>query len=189
MCESMKSIVKTVLLFASAMILTTTVKAQEVQPMLGQMAPPFTLNALDGRTYSLEKLQDKYVVIHFAATWCPFCNAEAPSLEQLYKDYHNKGVEVLIIDVKEDRELVEKSFNRFNFSFPVLLDIDGKVSASYAPEGVQPALERHEVPIASNLIIDKDGKIRFYSLLNTTAFDAKLTALKQKLDELIENSK
>src|SRR5688572_9856832 len=189
MCESMKSILKSVLLLAATVILTTAVRAQEVQPMLGQMAPPFTLNALDGQTYSLKKIKGKYLVIHFAATWCPFCNAEAPSLEQLYKDYHDRGVEVLIIDVKEDRDLVEKSFSRFNFSFPVLLDIDGKVSASYAPEGVQPALERHEVPIASNLIIDKDGKISFYSLLNTTAFDAKLTVLKQKLDELIENSK
>ena len=63
------------------------------------------------------------------------------------------------------------------------------MSASYAPEGVQPALERHEVPIASNLIIDKDGKISFYSLLNTTEKKKKLTVLKQKLDELIENSK
>ena len=80
---------------------------------------------------------------------------------------------------------MERSFSRFNFSFPVLLDADGKVSASYAPEGVQPALERHEVPIASNLIIDKEGKISFYSLLNTSGFDAKLTALKQKLEELI----
>ncbi|MBA4055427.1 MAG: hypothetical protein C0490_11995, partial [Marivirga sp.] len=82
-----------------------------------------------------------------------------------------------------------KSFSRFNFSFPILLDADGKVSASYAPEGVQPDLERQEVPIASNLIIDKEGKIRFYSLLNTTAFDAKLTKLKQKLDELIATGK
>src|SRR5688572_2082857 len=93
MSESMKSILKIAVLLAATMILTTTGRAQEVQPMLGQMAPPFTLNALDGQTYSLEQLKDKYVVIHFAATWCPFCNAEAPSLEQLYKDYHNRGVE------------------------------------------------------------------------------------------------
>ena len=116
MCESMKSVLKSALLLAVTTIFTITAGAQEVQPMLGQMAPPFTLNALDAQTYSLEKLKNKYVVIHFAATWCPFCNAEAPSLEQLYKDYHNRGVDVLIIDVKEDRELVEKSFSRFNFS-------------------------------------------------------------------------
>jgi peroxiredoxin len=159
--------------------------AQDVQPMLGQPAPAFTLQALDGRTYSLAQVKGKYVVIHFATTWCPFCNAEAPYLQKLYTKYQSDGVEVFIIDVKEDKDLVEKSFSRFQFSFPVLLDVDGSVSATYAPEGVQPALARHEVPIASNLIIDKEGKIRFYSLLNTSAFDAQLIKLQQKLDEFL----
>jgi peroxiredoxin len=158
---------------------------QEDQHLIGSPAPPFTLKAMDGKTYSLEQMRGKYVVLHFAATWCPFCNAEAPNIEALYKSYRDKGVEVFIVDVKEDKAVVEKSLNRFSFSFPVLLDEDGGVSAAYAPEGVQPALARDEVPIASNLIIDKEGKIRFYSLLNTSNFDAKLIKLQQKLDELI----
>lgn len=174
------------ILFVVSTILSFVVNAQEVQPMIGQLAPPFELETLAGKMYSLEQVKGKYLVIHFAATWCPFCNAEAPHLEQLYKDYRDKDVEVVIIDVKEDKSLVEKLVDRFNFSFPVLLDIEGKVSASYAPEGVQPALERHEVPIASNLIIDREGKIAFYSLLNTANFDAKLLALRETLNRLIE---
>lgn len=180
----MKSILKSLLLFAAISFSIITV-AQEQQPMLGQMAPSFALKAIDGKTHSLEQLRGKYVVIHFAATWCPFCNAEAPYLQELSKNYQDKGIEVFIIDVKEDKALVEKSLARFNFSFPVLLDEDGAVSTKYAPEGVQPDLARHEVPLASNLIIDKEGKIRFYSLLNTTSFDAKLTKLKEKLDALL----
>jgi len=162
--------------------------SQEDQHLIGSTAPPFTLKAMDGKTYSLEQMRGKYVVLHFAATWCPFCNAEAPNIEALYKGYRDKGVEVFIVDVKEDKTVVEKSLDRFSFSFPVLLDEKGAVSAEYAPAGVQPALARDEVPIASNLIIDKEGKIRFYSLLNTTNFDAKLVQLRQKLDELIAGS-
>jgi peroxiredoxin len=161
--------------------------AQDEQPLIGQPAPLFELKGIDDKTYSLDQLKGKYVVIHFAATWCPFCNAEAPFLEELSKNYRDKNVQVFIIDVKEDKDLVEKSLARFHFSFPVLLDTNGTVSAKYAPESVQPALARHEVPIASNLIIDKEGKIRFYSLLNTVSFDAKLTKLKQKLDELLKD--
>jgi len=183
----MKSILKG-LLPILIICFSIVANAQEQQPMLGQTAPSFTLKAVDGKTYSLEQLRGKYVVIHFAATWCPFCNAEAPYLQELYKSYYDKGVEVFIVDVKEDKGMVEKTLARFNFSFPVLLDENGAVSAKYAPEGVQPDLARHEVPLASNLIIDKEGKIRFYSLLNTTAFDAKLTKLKEKLDSLL-NSK
>jgi len=180
----MKSIFKTLVIIIAASF-SMVVSAQEGQPMLGHKAPSFTLNDLNGKTYSLDQLKGRYVVIHFATTWCPFCNAEAPNLAQLSKDYRDKGVDVFIIDVKENKELVEKSFSRFGFSFPILLDTEGKVSASYAPEGVQPALGRHEVPIAANLIVDREGKIRFYSLLNTASFDAKLTGLRQELDELV----
>ena len=162
--------------------------AQDEQPMIGQPAPLFELKDVDGKAYSLEQLKGKYIVIHFAATWCPFCNAEAPFLEELYQNYRNKNVKVFIVDVKENNSLVKKSLERFHFSFPVLLDTNGAVSAKYAPEGVQPALARDEVPIASNLVIDKKGKIRFYSLLNTVSFDAKLTKLKQTLDELLKNT-
>lgn len=182
--KTMETILRFIILIV-AFFASVILNAQSEQPMIGQDAPSFNLPGLDGKTYSLEQFQGKYVVIHFAATWCPFCNAEAPNLEQLYKDYHQKGVQVFIIDVNESKELVTKLFQKFNFSFPVLLDEDGVVSTKYAPEGVQPDLARHEVPLASNLIIDRAGNIRFYSLLNTTSFDAKLTKVKQKLDELL----
>ena len=182
----MKTFYKTIALLA-VMTISASLGAQQSESMIGQKAPAFTLVDLNGKSYSLENSKGKFVVIHIAATWCPFCNAEAPNLEILYKDFRDKGVDVFIIDVREDKELVSKAFSRFNFSFPVLLDVDGAVSASYAPKGVQPALERYEVPIASNLIVDKDGKIMFYSLLNTTAFDAKLTAVREKLVDLLEN--
>jgi len=180
----MKATVKNIILVLLA-VCTVELSAQEPQPMLGQAAPLFTLNDTNGNSYSLEQMKGKTTVIHFATTWCPFCNAEAPYLEQLYKEYKDRGVQIFIVDVMEEKDLVERWFKRFNFSFPVLLDTHGKVSASYAPDKVQPDLARHEVPIASNLIIDKEGNIVFYSLLNTTAFDAKLLKLKEKLGELL----
>ncbi len=175
--------------FLLAFFASYVLNAQSEQPMIGQLAPVFKLPGLDGKMYSLEQFRGKYVVIHFAATWCPFCNAEAPYLEQLYKDYAQKGVQVFIVDVKESKELVTKLSQKFNFTFPILLDEDGAISTKYAPEGVLPDLPRDEVPLASNLIIDKEGNIRFYSLLNTTNFDAKLTKIKQKLDELLSAEK
>jgi peroxiredoxin len=74
---------------------------------------------------------------------------------------------------------------QIKYTFPVLLDPEGKVSATYAPPGVQPDLARDQVPIASNLIIDKDGKVRFYSLLDSVHFDAKLSALTARLDQFL----
>jgi len=74
---------------------------------------------------------------------------------------------------------------QIKYTFPVVLDLDGKVSVSYAPPGVQPDLARDQVPIASNLIIDRNGKIRFYSLLDSAHFDAKLLALTARLEQLL----
>ena len=71
------------------------------------------------------------------------------------------------------------------FAFPVLLDADGSVAESYAPAGVLPDLPRNQVVIASNLLIDRAGRIQFFSLLDSANFDARLVALRAKLDELL----
>lgn len=145
--------------------------------------PEFVLNDLEGNSVSSSDFKGDYLVIHIATTWCPFCNAEAPYLEELYKEYQDRGVKVLIIDVKEPAALVrEKLQDRFNFTFPVLLDPEGEVAASFAPDGVLPDLARDEVMLASNLLIDPEGEILFMSLLDSKNFDAKLLALREVLD-------
>ena len=96
---------------------------------------------------------------------------------------------MLIIDVKEPKEKAGEWAAQWKFTFPVLLDFDGAAASRYAPPGVQPDLKRYEVPIGSNLIIDRDGKIRFNSLLDSTNFDARLIALTKRLDELLANAK
>jgi len=106
-------------------------------------------------------------------------------LEALWQQYKSRNVQVLIIDVKESKEMTAKWAAARKFSFPVLLDADGKVAASYAPPDILPDLAREDVCVASNLLIDPEGKIRFFSLLDSKSFDAKLIALTAKLEELL----
>ncbi len=160
--------------------------AAELQ--LGTAAPEFRLEGLDNKTVALSDLRGKFVVLHFAATWCPFCAAEAAHLEGLHQKYRDKGVAVAIIDVKEGKSKVAKMAKKFGFTFPVLLDSNGSVAKDFAPPPhVLPDLKRDEVMIASNLIIDPDGKIQFFSLLDTGNFDAKLIKLQARLDELLKS--
>lgn len=159
---------------------------QKESSFVGTAAPDFTLKDLKGNTVEMAFYKGSYLVLHIATTWCPFCNAEAPYLVELANEYASKNVKVLIIDVKEPQALVqEKLQDRFDFPFPVLLDEDGAVAASFAPEGVLPDLARDEVMLASNLLIDPEGNIQFMSLLDSKNFDAKLLALKSRLDELL----
>lgn len=149
--------------------------------------PEFTLNDLEGEEVTSESFKGSYLVLHIATTWCPFCNAEAPHLEALKQKYADQNVKVIIIDVKEPAELVRSKLkDKFNLTFPILLDVDGSVAASFAPEDVLPDLSRDEVMLASNLIIDPQGEIQFLSLLDSKNFDAKLVDLKAKLDELLQ---
>jgi hypothetical protein len=59
------------------------------------------------------------------------------------------------------------------------------VASSYAPKDVLPELDRAEVMLASNIIIDKEGNIKFMSLLDSKNFDAELLQLKKRLNELL----
>ncbi len=100
--------------------------------------------------------------------------------------YKDRGVQTLAIDVMEARPVLAGWVKKCKYTFPVLEDANGKVTEAYAPAGAFPDLPRNQVPIASNLIIDREGKIQFYSLLDTANFDARLIALQAKLDRLLE---
>jgi len=149
-------------------------------------APDFSLFSTADEKISLADYKGNFVVVHVATTWCPYCNAEAQYLEEIYQEYRDKNVEVLIIDVKESRELVQQLLERkHKLSFPILLDSDGAVAASFAPKDVLPELARDEIMLASNLLIDPEGNIQFMSLLDTKNFDVKLVHLKKRLNELL----
>jgi len=91
----------------------------------------------------------------------------------------------MVIDVQEPQATAAAWANKLEWTIPVLLDTDGAVARTYAPEGVLPEIPREQVPIGSNLIVDPEGKIRFYTLLDSAHFDAKLIALSAVLDELL----
>lgn len=81
---------------ASSTTLNITESTQN-QFGVGETATDFTLSDMDGNVITSKALKGKFVVVHFATTWCPFCNAEAPNLEQLFQDYKAKNVQVWCI--------------------------------------------------------------------------------------------
>jgi peroxiredoxin len=54
----------------------------------------------------------------------------------LYDEFKAKGFVVLAIDVREEKEIVQKYIKNKNLGFPVLLDADGKVASEYGIRGV-----------------------------------------------------
>src|SRR5207253_2802646 len=148
---------------------------------------PFALKTIDGKKVSSNDLHGHYAILSFMTSWCPFCNASVSTLEQISQDYRDRGVSVLVIDINEKNQPVDKFVKKHGLTFPCAMDRDSKVAVSYAPpKELAPDLQRDEVMIASFMIIAPDGKIRFLSLNEDTAkFDAKLSKLRGKLDELL----
>ena len=54
-----------------------------------------------------------------------------PSLEELKKHYEGKPFEIVLIDVEESAGIVKRIVNKGNYSFTVLLDMEGNVSKTY----------------------------------------------------------
>jgi peroxiredoxin len=173
-------------LFLSAMLLAQ-LAAAGWNYRIGEPAPEFQLEALDGKVYRSTDLKGKWVVVSFMTTWCPFCNAAAPHFEKLNQEYGKRGVKVFIVDVSEKPDIVSGWVEKQKLTCPILLDGTGAVTTSYAPPpDFVPDLKREEVMIASFMIIDPEGTIRFLALNEDVAsFDARLIKLRATLDGLL----
>jgi peroxiredoxin len=107
----------------------------------------FTLAGLDGKTYNLDALRGKVVLLNFWATWCPPCRREMPDMDALYKRFSDKGLIVLAVS-DEKRETVEDFLKKQNYTFPVMLDPDRKVNTAFGIEG-----------IPNSFLFDRKGKL------------------------------
>jgi peroxiredoxin len=115
--------------------------------------PDFALSDVNGREVRLSELVGKQQLIYldFWATWCGPCAAEMPQLQRLYELYKDRGLVVLGISMDDPTTMgtVASYVHRNGLSFPVMIDMDSRVTSIYnstrsAPYGV---------------LIDRSGKI------------------------------
>src|SRR5271154_5677 len=91
----------------------------------GNMAPGFSLKALDGKEYSLQRLmQQGPVVAAFFKVSCPVCQFTFPFLERLFKRYGGDGVTFLGIS-QDDAKATKKFAGEYGVTFPMALDEKG----------------------------------------------------------------
>jgi peroxiredoxin len=95
----------------------------------------FTLSDLQGKTWHLQDLRGKVVLVNFWATWCPPCRKEMPDLDALYGKFKGQGFVVLAIS-DEEAAKVSPYLAEHKVSYPVLLDPGRKVNDLFIVEGI-----------------------------------------------------
>jgi len=157
-------------------------------PHLGDAAPDFALPDQDGKVVKLSELRGSVVVLAFVASFCPFSKAEQPHLAKLADDYAGKNVNVVAIGISEPEPDYREYLARVPMHLPVLRDEGGKVALQFTPPGAQPEFkDRTKALVTSNLVLDPAGKIRFFTVLDTVHFDAKLAHVRRAVDQLLAN--
>jgi len=121
---------------------------------VGNQAPDFQLQSLDGQTVSLGNLRGKPVLINFWQTRCPYCVAEMPYIQEIYEEWSDQGLEVLAINTGESSSKAEEFMQSNNLSFTVLLDADLLIALRYD------VVRYNKLYIPTTFFIDKDGIIQ-----------------------------
>jgi thiol-disulfide isomerase/thioredoxin len=116
----------------------------------GAPAPAFQLASNSGKPVNLDSLKGQIVLVNFWASWCGPCRKEMPILEQLSRQYHNKGVTLLGVNVEPDSAAATNWLKATPVSFPILFDVDSKVSKLYQVEGMP-----------NTVILDRKGNVRY----------------------------
>ena len=127
----------------------------------GNLAPSFTLKALDGTEFSLGKLLEHGpVVAAFFKISCPVCQFTFPYLERLYKRYGGDGVTFLGIS-QDDSPSTKDFAKEFGVTFPMVLDEKQKGYPASNAYGL--------TNVPSLFLIDPDGTVK----ISCMGFDKK----------------
>ncbi|GAA4234603.1 TlpA disulfide reductase family protein [Postechiella marina] len=140
---------------------------------VGNTAPDFTLKTVNGDKLTLSKVEGKYKLVDFWASWCIPCRASFPHLKELSKQYKKQGFTIIGVGTADEeakwRKAIEEDKTTWNHVYDVSENHKyGPVAKSYG------------VPhLPTTLLVDANNKI---VLRNPTKEE-----LDSKLKELFKN--
>jgi len=116
------------------------------------IAPNWQLKTHAGKSISLADYQGKPVILHFWATWCPYCKKLQPKLVELEEMYKHTGIEIVAISFNEDEGVnPQDSIVQRGFQFITAVAGD-KVAQQYGVKGTP-----------TTFFINRNGKVIFKS--------------------------
>jgi thiol-disulfide isomerase/thioredoxin len=100
---------------------------------------------------SLSSFKGKYFLLDFWASWCGPCRRENPNVVKAYRQYHNKGFDILGVSLDDSKDDWLKAIKKDGLSWTQVSDLKGWKNEAATLYGIQ--------GIPMNFLIDKEGKI------------------------------
>ena len=97
-----------------------------------------------------DSLKGKVVLLDFWASWCGPCRKSFPAMQELHKQYAERGLTIVAVSVDDKREDMERFLKNEKVSFAVVRDAGQKLVAA-ADVAAMP----------TSFLIDRAGKIRY----------------------------
>lgn len=120
------------------------------------MLPPTVLDAelkaVTGAPIKLSDYSGKVVLLNLWATWCGPCRMEIPELVRVYKEYRDKGVEVVGLST-ENPEASAEGVRRF------IQEFEMNYRVGWSPPKVSIALMQGRDAIPQSFVISRDGRV------------------------------
>ncbi|HEV8538509.1 MAG TPA: TlpA disulfide reductase family protein [Bacteroidota bacterium] len=94
----------------------------------------FKFTTLDGKKLKLSDYAGKAVLVNIWAPWCGPCKLETPGFVTLYKQYKDRGFEILSVAINTNENDVRTFIEKYGVQFPVGISDD--VANQYGTYGI-----------------------------------------------------
>jgi thiol-disulfide isomerase/thioredoxin len=123
----------------------------------------------DGSSWSSTSARGSLLVVNLWASWCGPCRAEQPNLNQVARTYRGRRVQVVGVNIRDNRAAARAYAEEFQVAYPSLFDPAAQAAAT---------LQAFAVP--TTIILDRDGVVAYRLTGKTT-----VPILSARLDKLL----
>jgi thiol-disulfide isomerase/thioredoxin len=159
-------------------------------PQPGDPAPELVLPSLHGSTVKLSSSRGHWVLLHFTASWCPFCDAEITHLDEIAAARAKDGLVVLVVDVREPLERwAAYAKDKVSPAVEPLYDLTGDAVLPFVPPRARPEFhERADVIFDSTLLVDPKGVVRMFLMPDSAHFDPTFPDVRAELGRIYDGA-
>lgn len=172
-----KHILSIIFLISSLQFACAENESRGYKVEVGQQAPDFKFQLASGKWLEKNDFKGKVVMLQFTASWCSVCRKEMPFIEdEIWQQYKDRSDFALVgVDRDEPLTTVKKFAKDMNITYPLALDPEADVFGLFADK---------KAGVTRNVIIGKDGKIKFLTrLFNENEFGEMKTKISELLNE------